>query len=784
MNLIFWAGGFSPKVEQLVNRYSAILGSPVGLIVGGDIPSIGKDDLVACLGESVLGYLAEAKLVPKNRKVQSLRFPYLVNFHNGGVGLITYSPSVCDYDYEKYVTCLTDLSLAVRYVTTGSFKSKVGEYVLVEDFQCIIDEIEQRSKIGGRVDIAVDIETVGLDYLNKDGWILSIQVAITEGKAYVKHISSPDEERACLAIGSKLHKQLNYILNSPTTKVRGAGFKYDALWFRNRAGIQTFNSYVFDTLLVGSLLDENRSNSLNAHTKIYVPELGGYDDEFNNNYDKSRMDLVPLPKLVEYGGGDVDATLRVSQKLKEELVQDNRLTAFYVEILHPASKAFISVENTGICIDLPYYLQIESELKCEISRLEKEAFKEMGGLICAKYADNLKLSRSVVLKEFFFGKLGLGLKPLMVTPKTQEPSTSLDHLFQFSDVPKAKHMVEILKDWSSATKTLSTYVCRRDATGKIVSGFLKHLRSDGRFHPSYFLFNAGDDGAGTNTGRLSAKDPAYQTIPKHTKWAKKLRKAYIAPEGYVIVAPDYSQGELKIVACLANEKEMIKAYRQGMDLHAITASEMSGYSLEDILAFKQTNPSLYDDLRTLGKAGNFGLLYGMREAGFVNYALLTYGVKMTMNEALQRRDKFFNKYPGLLDYHSRYQNFARQHKFVRSPLGRIRHLPLIASPNNEVRMKSERQAINSPVQSTLSDFSLWALGIMEKEGVLKTFPVFGQTHDQIVGYAPQDRVQEAMVIYRQIMENLPFSKLGWEPQLSFTVDFEVGLSLGELDKVK
>jgi DNA polymerase I-like protein with 3'-5' exonuclease and polymerase domains len=183
-----------------------------------------------------------------------------------------------------------------------------------------------------------------------------------------------------------------------------------------------------------------------------------------------------------------------------------------------------------------------------------------------------------------------------------------------------------------------------------------------------------DEGeGGTNTGRLSAVDPAFQTIPVHTKWAPRIRRCFPAPPGYVIVARDYDQGELKVVACVADESTMLGAYKDGKDLHALTGADFLGISYEEMTRLKVSDPEKFANARQAAKPANFGLLYGQGEDGFRIYSEQNYGVKMTAQEAHIRRELFFKRYPGLLTFHQVYKSFARKHGYVRSPLGRIRH---------------------------------------------------------------------------------------------------------------
>jgi DNA polymerase I-like protein with 3'-5' exonuclease and polymerase domains len=217
-------------------------------------------------------------------------------------------------------------------------------------------------------------------------------------------------------------------------------------------------------------------------------------------------------------------------------------------------------------------------------------------------------------------------------------------------------------------------------------------------------------------------------------------------------------------------------------LHVETAAPFAGYTYEGLLQLEKTDPHTYEETRQLGKAGNFGLVFGMYEEGFMAYAKSNYGLTLTKEQAHAFRDSFFKRYPKLETYHTAYKNFAMKHKFVRTPLGRIRHLPLIKSPSRDVASKAERQAINSPVQGTLTDMGLWAIALEHQAGLSQLAPCWGSCHDSILNYVPEDRVQEIVTQQLQCMENLPFDKVGWTPQLKFVADAKVGKNWGELHK--
>ena len=333
--------------------------------------------------------------------------------------------------------------------------------------------------------------------------------------------------------------------------------------------------------------------------------MGGYDDTFNQTTDKGHMELVPPAKLLPYAGGDTDACLRVSNVLKSELTQDAALTRFYITILHPAARAFEKIERRGVVVDRHKSELLRDELKKTIDEGQKKQLSLLPAKLRIKHRDKISEQLAAgkspltptILKEFFFSPQGLNLKPKEFTPKSTpenpNPSLAKSHLRQFAgDSYEAGLFVEAMTETDSAAKTLSTFV----------EGFLRHLRPDGRLHPHYMLFQGDrendedDDDSGTVTGRLSCKDPAFQTLPKKTKWAKRIRACYPAPPGKKIISCDYSQGELRVVACVAPENTMIQAYKDGLDLHAVTGAKLANVRFTEFLAGKDSDDKALTEL--------------------------------------------------------------------------------------------------------------------------------------------------------------------------------------------
>lgn len=775
---------FKPHIPEHSFLQYAGDGSAVAMPKNGDV--------VLVCGKRPMEALQAAGLAPKNRTITSMRGK-MVASGAGGHYMFTFDPQTVSSEPSNRELIDWDVRLAVRYLRTGKLEPTMGDLRWVNDYGPMIKRIEDEyAKTGKPVKVSTDTETMTFYPWYPENDIVSVSFSDRPGTAEVLYTYQGQEPPIPYNPEVDLYSQIEWLLTSPKISLRLANGKYDMIWFAEKWGIECTN-FRFDSMLVGTLLDENRSNSLNLHAKLFT-DFGGYDDEFNDTVDKGHMErLKPDGKYLTYAGGDTDACLQSSEVLQQQLVEQPGLLNFYVNILHPAARAFEKIERRGVCVDVNKMHVLKDDLEAVIGENTKKMVDILPFKLKCKYKDKIESQLEngknpltpAILKDFFFGASGLHLQPKIKTAKTGEPSTAKAHLRMFGDVPEAAAMVEILSENDSAAKTLSTFVV----------GFLKHLRPDGRLHPTYMLFHGGlnddeDDESGSTTGRLSAKDPAFQTIPKKTKWAKRLRECYPAPKGKIILSRDYSQGELKVVACIAPEKTMLQSYMNGLDLHAVTGAQLAQVPLEEFLSWKDHTDTalanLFDLNRSKAKPANFGLLYGMSAEGFQAYAWSNYGLKLTLEEAETMRNAFFELYPGLIAYHERMRTIVRATKQVVSPLGRIRHLPHIDAWDRKVKSSAERQAINSPVQSTLTDMMIWACAIMEAE-LGDDLALVGTIHDAFVAYPDADPAKLDSIISdtRMIMESLPFEKtFGWKPQLPFTSDAEAGYDMAHMNKVK
>ena len=755
----------------------------------GWVPQPPPGGVLLVCGKKLVTILSQKGVFPKNRTPTSLRGKP-VQHSNGGWYLATFDPNSVAGAVENKAHIAWDVLLAHRLVTQGNMAPKLGDYKWVGSYAPLIERIKARFKETGQpVDVANDLETMGFAPYVPGKHIVSVSFTLEHGTAELLYTGPKFSDPVAIDKPEELAEQINWLYTTPMVRMRLVNGKFDMKWIRHEWGIVCTN-FTFDAGLAGSLLDENRSNSLNHLTKVEAPTLGGYDDSFNSDYDKSKFeDIPPNDDFLTYAGGDTDATQRVSDRLKKKLLAQPRLANFYVNLLHPAARTFEAIEHRGVLVDKEKYAVLGDDLRKEIKSAQTACLKLLPRRLRTKYLDKIEdqLAKGKnpltpkIKTEYFFGELGLNLKPKMFSEKTQAISTSAAHFELFADDPVAAEMMGQIKRLSKAEKALSTYVV----------GFLKHLHVDNRFHPSFYLYHGGESHSsqegGTATGRLTCSDPAMQVVPKHHEWAKRIRECFPAPEGYLFFEVDYSQGELRIAACVAPEKGMIAAYKEGMDLHAITGALTAHVSYEQAMALKKSSldsdKAQFKAIRQGGKAGNFGLLYGMQAAGFQSYAQTVYGVTMSLAEAEEFRNKFlYEQWSGLPYYHERIEKFVKNRGYVESPMGRVRHLPQVYSWDQSVASKAVRQAINAPIQAALNDIMLLALIEIENSFDESDVQVIGTIHDAAIGYVRASKAFELIDQVTEVMENLPLHKFGWKPDLQFPADASLGTRWHNLEE--
>ena len=664
-----------------------------------------------------------------------------------------------------------------------------GEYVMVDDLQFLIDMDPEL--------IVFDTENTGLRWYqegcnvrtydpvrhrkNPDfkprAQILTMQFTVEEGKSYVlawDHPENPIPESR----KPKLRNQIRQLLCKPSRIVVGQNLKYDAVYMAMVEGI--LFRVGGDTLMLATLLDENSmERNLDVLTKIHAPAMSGYADLFNATHDKSRMWEVPLNDIRGYGGGDTDACLRVYNKLEGEVFEDERLWSHYIHVSLPGLNGFAGLEMRGMHVDAGGAMTaFRKFMEVEVARQEKSLISQIPRQIKLDHLNNPKnknkkpedvisLGRAALLKDILFThKAGFKLKPKVFTKTTtklpdefKEPSvSSKDHLPFFFDV-------------EPFTFELAEYVKHERLLSTNIVGFEKKYVVNDMVYPTYGLCKA-------VTGRSNSADPNGSNYPKRGKMAKTYGKQFVAPPGYYMIAPDYSQAELRIAASMANEKTMIEIYKAGGDIHRTTAAVVM--SLADS-SFAKLVEAVQKDARQKAKAVNFGFLFGMWWKKFIIYAKTQYGVDFTAKEAEAIRKNFFAKYKGLEPWHNRVKEFALENGYVRSYTGRIRHLPMVNSSEDWIVQEALRQAINSPVQGCASDLGVMAIGRMHEEVSSDYLALIGFIHDSIIGLVRKEHLDWGLKTIKGYMESNPMMEwFGSEIKVPIVADASFGLNFGEL----
>lgn len=669
------------------------------------------------------------------------------------------------------------------------------EYTLIDDLQFLID---MQAEV-----LSFDTENTGLRWyqggcnvrtyrpnLHKGSplfrprfQILSMQFSVEPGKAYMllwDHPEAPIPEQN----KPRMRNQLRRLLCNPDTLVVGQNTKYDnvALWktegIRFRIG--------GDTMMLATLTDENQQEkNLDVLTKIHVPEMAGYADRFNATVDKSRMWEVPVSTLVPYGCGDSDAALRLYGVLEAKVAEDEKLWNHYCRVSIPGLNAFAGMETKGMHIDEDDALaDFKQVMHTDVERVRVELLEQIPRQVkrdvIADYTSKpgnrgpeavekaVSFTRADFLKQVLFEHpRGFRLTPRVFTKSTarlkdeslREPSVSAkDHLPYFFDTcPFAMQLAEYVKDHSLLTKSVISFE-KKYIVGKKV-------------RPTYHLHKA-------VTGRTSSEDPNGQNYPKRGARAKAYRKMFVAPPGYFVCENDLSQAELRIAACMSGDRTMIDIYNSGGDIHISTACIILNVTAE---VFETLAKAIKKEARQKAKAVNFGFLYGMGWRKFIGYAKTQYNVTFTEDEARRVRSGFFQKYRSLDRWHLSMRAFANRYKYVRSFSGRIRHLPMIESSEEGIRMEAERQAINSPVQEFGSSLGVMSLGRINEEIDPEHLQIVGFIHDAIVYYVRKEYLDWGMKTVKRYMETTPVHEwFGTELQVPIVADVGFGLNLGEI----
>ncbi|WP_059021869.1 DNA polymerase I [Vibrio coralliirubri] len=579
------------------------------------------------------------------------------------------------------------------------------------NYETILDEASFNvwlEKLKAAEVFAFDTETDSLDYMVAN--LVGLSFATEEGvAAYVPvahdYLDAPQQLDRDWVL-----EQLKPILEDDAQAKVGQNLKYD-MSVLARYGIEMkgikhdtmLASYVFNS--VGGKHDmDSLALRFLQHSCISFEQIAGKGKK------QLTFNQIELGEASPYAAEDADVTLRLHNRLMENIEQDEKLKAIYEEIEVPLIPVMSRIERTGVFIDDMLLGAQSQEIAVRLDELEQKAYE------IAEQEFNMNSPKQ--LQAILFEKMGL---PVIKKTPSGAPSTNEEVLQELAlDYPLPKLIIE----YRGLAKLKSTYT---DKLPKMINA------ETGRVHTSYHQ-------AVTATGRLSSTDPNLQNIPIRNEEGRRIRQAFVAQHGWKILAVDYSQIELRIMAHLSGDKALLEAFQQGKDIHAATAAEIIGVDIESVTT----------EQRRRAKAVNFGLIYGMSAFGLAKQLGIPRG------EAQHYMDTYFERYPGVMQYMEDTRSAASEQGFVETIYGRRLHLPEIQSRNGMRRKAAERAAINAPMQGTAADIIKKAMLLVDEwiqaegDGRVK---LLMQVHDELVFEVKESSLAEIESKVQELMES-------------------------------
>jgi DNA polymerase-1 len=543
--------------------------------------------------------------------------------------------------------------------------------------------------------VSFDTETDSLDYMRAQ--IVGVSFAVAPGEAAYVPLGHDYAGAPHQLDRNKVLAALKPMLEDITKAKLGHHLKYDAHVLANYGVAlngQRFDSmlesYVLNSVATRHDMDASAVRYLGVKT-IHFEELTGKGAK------KITFNQVDVDRAAEYSAEDADITLQLHQAIWPQIEALPNLKFVYENIEQPLVPVLFRMERTGVLVDRALLKAQSTELATRMLELQTQAHKEAGGVF--------NVDSPKQLQEILFGKLGI---PVVRKTSTGQPSTAEDVL---EELAESHPLPRLILEYRGMAKLKSTYTDNLP---------LQINEATGRIHTSYHQAVAA-------TGRLSSQDPNLQNIPIRTKEGRRIRQAFIAPPGHSLVAADYSQIELRIMAHLSGDATLLRAFAEDRDVHQATAAEVFSTPLEQVSA----------DQRRSAKAINFGLMYGMSAFGLARQLNIARG------DAQKYMDLYFERYPGVRRYMEETRRQARETGYVETVFGRRLYLPEIQSRNAALRQYAERSAINAPMQGTAADIIKRAM--IEVDSWLQSSRVparlIMQVHDELVLEVADDAIE-------------------------------------------
>ena len=570
--------------------------------------------------------------------------------------------------------------------------------------------------------ISFDTETTSLDYMNAE--LVGVSIALKPNEAFYIPINHNYEGVEKQLEEHFVLEALKPFLESDEIPKIGHNLKYDRHILQN-LGID-LKGKLLDTMLFSYVNNSTITrHNLDAVSKRYLNiNPTSYEDVAGKGAKQIPFSEVSIEVASEYASEDADISLKLYEHIEPLVQKETKLAKLYSEIEGPLIYTLGDIERNGVLIDSEKLNQQSKELEAKILELEQKVQKSAG--------EDFNLGSPKQLQEILYEKLGLPV--IKKTPKGQ-PSTAESVLQELSmDFP----IVQDILSYRAISKLKSTYT---DKLPKMVNS------NTGRVHTSYHQ-------AVTATGRLSSSDPNLQNIPIRSEEGRRIREAFIAPDGYKILAADYSQIELRIMAHLSRDQGLMDAFAKGQDIHQATAAEIFSTNIDEVTA----------NQRRSAKAINFGLIYGMSAFG------LSKQLQITRAEAQNYIEQYFDRYPQVKHYMDETKQSAKKMGYVETVFGRRLYLADIESSNYQRRQYAERSAINAPMQGTAADLIKMAMILLHQKIKEESFEakIIMQVHDELVIEVNENQSDELSEITTSVMSEI--SKL----DVDLKVDADIG----------
>ena len=632
-----------------------------------------------------------------------------------------------EQEFKAWTTELTNRSEESLEPITANpgEKEQAATKPQAKHYETVLTEEQLQSwveKIVLKKQLAVDTETTSLDYMAAR--MVGISLAVEPGEAaYIPfghdYLGAPNQLPE-----SRVIELLKPLLEDPNIKKIGQNLKYDmSILAQHGINLQGIS---FDTMLESYVIDSVATrHDMDSLAEMYLGEKTiAFSDVAGKGANQLTFNQIALEQAAPYAAEDADITLRLHNTLWPKLQSEPSLLGVFSDIELPLVPVLSRIERAGALVDDTLLFQQSHELGLRIDELERHAWDLAG--------QEFNLASPKQLGDILFNQLEI---PVLKKTAKGAPSTKEEVLQELAlDYPLPK----VLLEHRGLAKLKSTYT---DKLPTMIN------RVTGRIHTSYHQ-------SGTATGRLSSSDPNLQNIPIRNAEGRRVRQAFIVPDGYKLIAADYSQIELRIMAHLSEDPNLLTAFANGLDIHSATAAEVFSTPLDRVTA----------DQRRSAKAINFGLIYGMSAFGLAKQ--LNIGRK----QAADYIDTYFDRYPGVLNYMNTVRSSAAESGYVETWFGRRLYLPEINSRNGMRRQAAERTAINAPMQGTAADIIKLAM-IKVDQWLLDSkldSKMIMQVHDELILEVPENELEEVTTGLLSGMENAA------ELKVPLVVDIGVG----------